>query len=379
MLMLKPGLLSAAVIAFFAVSASAALAQDAKGGAAKDASKAASKAAAKSAPAAKAAATATPAGPSPAALAAEHDAMVKAAKAEGEAVFYSTAIESSSKRVAEAFFAKYGVTAKYLRISSSPLVTRFFAEADANNIAADLVLLAGSMQAFTEEGLKKGYIESMDKSGLPAIRGSTFPKRFLTGPTAISAIYPWLIAYNSDKLKGADIPKEWIDVLNPKYKGQILLVDPRVSEAYLDLWALLQDTHGDSFYARLAEQNPRRYPSGVPAYQALGAGEGLLAIPAIPAGVKDLKDKGAPMNLVIPELTAGLEMHVILPARGKIKHPNAGRLLANYILSEDGNKVFNDDPGTVAIYDISTIPKRYSPPKAGTVARKEALTKLLGF
>ena len=59
--------------------------------------------------------------------------------------------------------------------------------------------------------------------------------------------------------------------------GQVLLVDPRVSEAYLDLWALLQDTHGDAFYARLNEQGVRRYPSGVPAYQALGAGEGLIA------------------------------------------------------------------------------------------------------
>jgi iron(III) transport system substrate-binding protein len=156
-------------------------------------------------------------------------------------------------------------------------------------------------------------------------------------------------------------------------------VDPRVSEAYLDLWALLQDTHGDSFYKRLAAQEPRRYPSGVPAYQALGAGEGLLAFPAVPAGIKDLKDKGAPMGYVIPQLTSGLEMHVILPARAKVKHPNAGRLLAHYILSEEGNKIFNDDPGTVAIYDTSTIPKRYSPPKPENVKRKEALTKLLGF
>lgn len=373
---LKSAVLSAALAAVFA-AASPALAQESKAGAApKAASKASSQPAAKSAPAAKAAA---PAGPSAAVLQAEHDAMVKAAKAEGEAVFYSTAIEVSSKRVAEAFFAKYGVTAKYLRISSSPLVTKFFAEADANNLATDVVLLAGSVQAFTGEGLRKGYIESMDKAGLPAVQSPRFPKRFLTGPTAISAIYPWLIAYNSAKLKGAEIPKEWIDVLNPKYKGQLLLVDPRVSEAYLDLWALLQDTHGDSFYTRLNEQGVRRYPSGVPTYQALGAGEGLLAMPAIPAGIQDLKDKGAPVDIVIPTLTTGLEMHVILPARGKIKHPNAGRLLANYILSEEGNKVFNDDKGTVAIYDTSTIPSRYSPPKAENVNRKEALTKLLGF
>ena len=371
----KRTLLSVALAAAFAVSAvvsTALSAQESKSGA----PKAAAKAASKSAPAAKAAA---PSGPSAAQLAAETEALVKAAKAEGEAVFYSTAIEVSSKRVAEAFQAKYGVVAKYLRISSSPLVTRFFAEADANNLATDIVLLAGSVKAFTEEGLKKGYLEPMDKAGLPAVQSASFPKRFITGPTAISAIYPWIIAYNSARLKGADIPKEWIDLLNPKYKGQILLVDPRVSDAYLDLWALLQDTHGDSFYARLAEQGVRRYPSGVPAYQALGAGEGLVAMPAVPAGIQDLKDKGAPVDISIPTLTTGLEMHVILPARGKIKHPNAGRLLANYILSEDGNKVFNDDKGTVAIYDTSTIPKRYSPPKAENVSRKEALTKLLGF
>ena len=102
-------------------------------------------------------------------------------------------------------------------------------------------------------------------------------------------------------------------------------------------------------------------------------------MPAVPAGIQDLKEKGAPVEISIPTLTTGLEMHAIMPARGKVKHPNAGRLLANYILSEDGNKVFNDDKGTVAIYDTSTIPKRYSPPKPENVNRKDALTKLLGF
>ena len=70
---------------------------------------------------------------------------------------------------------------------------------------------------------------------------------------------------------------------------------------------------------------------------------------------------------------------VVLTARARAKHPNAARLMANYVMSPEGNKVFNDDPGGVTIYDTRGLPADYQAPKPGAITRKDLIIKLLGL
>ena len=124
----------------------------------------------------------------------------------------------------------------------------------------------------------------------------------------------------------------------------------------------------------------RPYPSGVPATQSLGAGEGMLMLPGVPGQLSAIKEKGAPVALVKSDFTTGVEMQIMLTARDKAKNPNAARLLANWVMSPEGNKVFNDDPDGFTIYDTKAIPKEYKAPKmSGEVARRDQIVKLLGF
>jgi iron(III) transport system substrate-binding protein len=324
-------------------------------------------------------AQAQPPRPSAAALQSELDALIKGARAEGEVVFYSSATENVAKRVGDAFTAKYGVKVGFTRFPGAQAVLRYSSEAEANTFNADLMFIAGSAILFGQDAIKKGWMDSIPSANLPVVRSGEFPARFVTGPTAIIQIAPWYIAYNSDKLKGADIPKDWPDLLKPQYRGQILLPDPRSSDSYLDMWALLIDKYGESFFSQLRAQNPRWYPSGVPAVQALGAGEGAIEFPAVPAQIQATQAKGAPLGMVNVDHTVGVEMQVLLTARGKAKHPNAARLLANYAMSPEGNKVFNDDPGSSTVYDSSKLPKQYESPKTGTVNRKAEIVKVLGL
>src|SRR5207253_2363699 len=37
---------------------------------------------------------------------------------------------------------------------------------------------------------------------------------------------PEVIAFNSEVVKGADVPKDWDDILDPKWKGKVLIRDP---------------------------------------------------------------------------------------------------------------------------------------------------------
>ena len=306
------------------------------------------------------------------------DALIKAARAEGEVVFYSAPPENVAKRVADAFSAKYGIKTSFTRMAYPQLMQRFGAEAEAGSFPADLFLNAGTVAApYALEGIKKGWIESISEAGLPVITSGEFPARFNKGPVAVVAIYIHGIAYNTSKVKAGDVPKDWPDILDPKWKGQVMISDPA---GLLEGWSLLLDKYGEGFFKQISAGAPRLYSgSAVAATQALGAGEGSLHLPNVMSIVAATKDKGAPIDIMFPSHTTGSEIQVTLVNRSKVKHPNAARLFANYIMTPEGSEVFNRDPGGFSMYDTSKLPKQYEAPKLVPKSRIDQIMKLLGF
>lgn len=307
------------------------------------------------------------------------DALVKAAKSEGELMVYGSMTDNVLRRVNNAYAAAYGMKTAFVRLSSSPLLQRFAAEAAAGSFAADVVLAAGGAHPFAVDAIKKGWVEPIGDAGIPVLKSGQYPAAFNRGATAIAAILLWSISYNSEKVRGADIPRTWEDLLHPKWKGQILISDPASTEANLDVWALVQDKYGEGFFNRLRAQQPRVYQSQVPMIQALGAGEGSIGVPTNDSAVQMLVAKGSPIGTVPPTVTTGVEMQIFLTARGKAKHPNAARLYAQFVLSPEGSKIFNDDPGSYSPYDTTRLPKGYESPKPNVVARKNQINKALGI
>lgn len=79
--------------------------------------------------------------PAAAAVQADLEALIKGARAEGEVTFYIALVESVGKRAADGFSAKYGVRAQFVRLVSAVMAQRYMAEAEAGNIAADLLFI----------------------------------------------------------------------------------------------------------------------------------------------------------------------------------------------------------------------------------------------
>ena len=310
---------------------------------------------------------------------ADRDALIKAANGEGSLTFYSAAPESVAKRVSDAFTAKYGVRAQFLRLASNPLVQRYSAEAQVGQPPADLLFVAGGAGPFLAEGLKQGWLESVAEVGLPVVKSGEFPARFLRDGGALIQIAPWLIVYNTDNLKGDAVPKGWKDLLSPRFKDRIIITDPASADSHLDVWAQVLDTFGPDYFTALRAQNLRKNANAVGAVQSLAAGEGDVQLPSIRALVQGPIDKGAPLDTVLPDPATGVEMFLMLTARAKSKSPNAARLFADYMMSKEGNKVFNSETGSYSIYDAAQLPAGYASPKPGTVARKAEIRKQLGL
>lgn len=313
-----------------------------------------------------------------ASAAADLEALIKAAKSEGDMTYYIDLTENVANRVGSAFTAKYGIKTSFIRLPGVPLQQRYSSEAAAGSIPANLLITSNSLP-FAAEGIKQGWLESIMDSGLPVLKSGEFPSRLILGTVATVQITPWLFALNTDKLKGDAIPKDWADVLKPQFKGQVLLPDPRVAGAYIDFWSMILDKYGVKYMEQLRGQNLRLYPGGVPAVQALAAGEGSILFPAVAPQVAGAKAKGGPVDVSIMEKTTGVEAMVMMTARAKAKAPNAARLFANFIMSPEGNAVLNGDPGGFTIYELNKLPKGYESPKPYPPSRREEIGKMLGF
>lgn len=309
------------------------------------------------------------------------DQLVTAAKAEGEVVFYLAPTEPIAKALVDAFTARYGIKASFLRLSTTPLLQRFSAEADSNNTGADVLWLSGSAEqngTFGNDAAKRGWIEPVARAGLPVLQGGRFPARFLKENSAVTEFGMWIIGFNTSRIKPNEVPRTWKELLDPRFANQVIISDPLISDAYLPFWGLLFESYGEDFFARLRALKPRVMSSAVPATQALAAGEATLVIPTVHALISSLKAKGAPIEALTPDVTTSTESEVFLVARSRSKHPNAGRLLVNFMLSEEGSKAINGVSGGVeSVYNTRALPSGYKSPRMNI--DPTTLKRLLGL
>jgi iron(III) transport system substrate-binding protein len=310
------------------------------------------------------------------------EALIRAAKMEGEVVAYSSQPNPINQRFTQAFTAKYGVKITFLRLSSGPLLQRYASEAAAGSVAADMLFFpVNGSEAFLTEAKKQGWLAPIVEGEIPSLASGEYPKSFLRATqahvTPVVSIIPWTFAYNTQKVAAKDAPKDWADFLNPKWRGQIIRTNPQVSLGQMDPWRVILGRDGESFFNKLRELNPRiNTPEAVAAAQALAAGEGSLLLMTTGAVVQSIKERGAPIESVTPDFTTGVEMGIYLSA--KAKNPNAARLAVHYALTREGSAVQSSDPGSVDIYDTSKLPKNYQSPNPDTFSLHGQINKLLG-
>jgi len=147
------------------------------------------------------------------------------------------------------------------------------------------------------------------------------------------------IGYNTTKVKEADAPKNWTDLLDPKWNNLIALGHPAFS-GYVGTWALtLRKQYGWDFFEKLAKNNPRVGRSINDTVTMLNAGESAIAGSGPVGTLLDSLKKGNPLAMVYP--TDGTVL-IIAPSgimKG-CKHPNAARLFMEFLLSEDASRIW---------------------------------------
>lgn len=259
------------------------------------------------------------------------EAIIDAARKEGQVVFYASMEAASAQRLALAFEKKYpGIKVNTTRIGSERMATRLVAEAQARKVSADVV----QQSAFDFYGvLQKGIFESYFSPERNAYPGEYRDEK---GVWMMPASTLNVIAYNKKMVAPADAPKSFWDLVEPKWKGQ-LLMDENESKWMAGMMQYYGEAKTMDLLRRLARQEIQ-FRTGHTLLQTLcAAGERPIVVVAFANGVDRLKKDNAPIEWVAAEPVIGLTFGSAVVKDAP--HPNAGRLFQDFMLSREGQEV----------------------------------------
>jgi len=258
--------------------------------------------------------------------------VVEAARKEGKIVFWGAEEVPKIRRVAEKFAKQYpGIAFEQFRIEPGPAIQRIISEHDAGQSNVDLF---DSPITYLDPILDRDLVDRYDWSGA---LGVTKDHVYYDGRALACFNLEIPICYNSNKVKPGDI-KSWDDLLDPKWKGQVLLEARGTALAVLATkWGI--DKAVD-YIKRLKANDPVIMIGGSPTAEALASGRVALAIGTYTGKIDLMKRDGAPVDwLLVGPIPAMIYM--MLVAKGA-KHPNAARLFASWLTTQ---------PGQAALYE----------------------------
>lgn len=294
-----------------------------------------------------------------AALRKEASQLVAQARKVGTLNFYTSADPNTAQRLADAFGKKYGIKVTFTRLTSGPIAARYDAEAQSGAFNADVVMIADA--PFFAQALHNGWMLPMTPKVVPNIGLDPVEKKFqFYGSVGIGVSRLDLFVSNTGLVSASDRPSTWQDLLNPRWKGKLLTDDPRTIPVVMGQWALLDQKLGDNFLRGIAAQNVQWVPSLVTGVQEVAAGERDAAFGANQLHVAPLL-ASAPNAPIFETHLGGLDFGFVWNAGVSAKSPNpaAGRLFVNWLLSGQGQEIFNG-PGNNSVLPQVNVPG--SPP-----------------
>lgn len=257
--------------------------------------------------------------------------LIERAKAEKEVTFYSSLQASDSEPFTKAFNKRYpSIKVNTYRISGQKQVIRIQTEMNAGQHLVD-VTNGSSAQAFA---IKK--IGALDPYHSPQREFFATLHKDKEGYFTPTFINPVVLGYNTRLVKRNEVPRSYQELLDPKWKGQLIL-DTEEFPWFAVLVKHLGKDKGLDYMRKLAQQDVLMARGRTAQVQLIIAGERSVGIALNSSSVVDFKAQGAPIDWTILDPYYAKPNMMMLARRAP--HPHAAALLIDWTLSEEGQSM----------------------------------------
>ena len=260
--------------------------------------------------------------------------LLDAARKEGAKIVVYGSLESNTvDTIIAAFNKKTGLTVDYWRASATKLMDRALAEQRAGKPAFDVMLNnSGAMHVLEKEGLFFAYASPAAKAYSKEVIDPVLGPVYRNTPIGI--------IFNRELVKPADAPTSLEDLLNPKYKGKLVMPDPTQHTTTLQwlasLYKIMGKEKAEKFVRALGASKPLLVESLTPAAERVSAGETPIGISLVRYVVTYGK-RGAPLDYV--RLGRMLSVGQYSALSNKAPHPNGGKAFIDFFLGDEGTRI----------------------------------------
>mgnify|MGYP000032387892 CR=1 FL=1 len=185
--------------------------------------------------------------------------------------------------------------------------------------------------AAAAEGLLARYVPTW-ASALPADArdpGGAWHGTYLT---------PEVLAFNARRVPPDRAPHDWDDLLDPRWRDQIILRDPLASGTMRTIFGMIllrslratgDTAQGWAWLRRLDAQTREYVASPALLYDKLARGEGAVTMWTLP-DIETLVQRGLPLDYRLPRSGTPLVVDGIAIVRGT-RHPEAARIFVEFV------------------------------------------------
>ena len=263
-------------------------------------------------------------------------ALIEAARKEGKVVWYTTLIVNQAIRpLKEAFEKAYpGIELQYTRADESPTAAKILAEAQAGRVQADVFDGISNMVPLKRAGHVAPYVPP-SAGKIPA------DLKDRDGYWIAILLYVFSPGINTTLASKDQAPKTYQDLLEQRWRGKMAWNPGSIAGAIGFVGATLMsmgEPRGMEYLKALSGQRIVNIEASSRAIlDQVIAGEYPMGLMMFNHHTVISAQKGAPSDWLKLE-----PMPVALDAVGILKvapHPNAARLLVDFLTSEDGQRV----------------------------------------
>ena len=256
----------------------------------------------------------------------------RAATREGTLTWYTAHTDGeTAEATGAAFTAKYpGVKVAVVRTTAQVAYQRLLQEIKAGLAQCDVFSSTdlGHDEALRAQGKFARFVPENAGQVLEMFRDLDPAGTYY--PTSAVLV---LLTYNTNKVQGDAIPKNWPDLLLPRWRNQVTVGHPAYS-GFVGTWAvLMRKLYGWEYFEQLERNRPLLGRSVNDSVTVLNSGERSVAMGPSGTTLKSV-DRGNPVALSYPTDGALL---MISPSAvmANAPHPNAARLFMEFLLSRE--------------------------------------------
>lgn len=238
------------------------------------------------------------------------------------------------------FEEEYGIKMEFLDMGSQEILDRIRSEK--NNTQADVWW--GAPQVNFDQAKDEGLLAEYKPSYADALDEMYHDEDWMWSGTSMT---PEVIMYNNKEISEEEAPKDWDDLIDPKWQDELIIRYPLASGTMRTIYsAMIYRTYKDTEdpqegyeWLEKLDNNTKEYSANPELmYNQLAKGVGSLTVWNMPDAVMLAEEKGYPFGYVLPEsgtpvLTEGIAIVKDAP------HPKAAEAFYEFVNTPEAAKL----------------------------------------